>query len=195
MVLNRRTSPPPRNAGRPIFAIGLFFRYCLWSCIFLLVVLQGRLQAQQDPVAEARLAESKRVETIAKAMPATIGVFSTDGQGGGSGVVISADGFALTNWHVVDPCGTAMYCSMPDGRVYDAVLAGIDPVGDVALIKLQGRDDFPVAVFANSDEVKVGDFCFAVGNPFLLASNFQPLRILGNRLRYASIPVSIRDIA
>jgi hypothetical protein len=63
---------------------------------------------------------------------------------------------------------------MNDGVLYDSVIVGIDPVGDVALIKLLGRNDFPYATLADSDAVQQGDDCFAVGNPFLLATNFQP---------------------
>ena len=96
------------------------------------------------------------------------------GQGGGSGVVISADGYALTNFHVVHPCGNAMKCGMSDGRVYDAVIVGLDPTGDVALIKLLGRDDFPHAELGDSDRLRAGDWVFAMGNPFLLATDFQP---------------------
>jgi len=51
---------------------------------------------------------------------------------------------------------------------------GIDPTGDVSLIRLLGRDDFPAASIVDSDTVKPGDACFAIGNPFLLATNFQP---------------------
>jgi S1-C subfamily serine protease len=94
--------------------------------------------------------------------------------GGGSGVLVSADGYALTNFHVVQPAGVAMKCGLSDGRLYDAVLVGLDPTGDVALIKLVGRDDFPFAEIADSDLVEVGDFCFAAGNPFLLATDFRP---------------------
>lgn len=119
-------------------------------------------------------AEQARIEAIARACAASISVFARGGQGGGSGVVVTPDGYALTNFHVVKPCGDYMQCSMPDGKLYDAVIVGIDPVGDVALIKLLGREDFPTAEMADSDEVRVGDWCFAVGNPFLLATDFQP---------------------
>src|SRR3954454_5155459 len=68
---------------------------------------------------------------------------------------------------------------MADGRLYEAVIVGIDPTGDVALIKLLGRDDFPTAVMANSDDVKIGDWRFAVGNPFLLATDVQPTVTFG----------------
>jgi S1-C subfamily serine protease len=89
-------------------------------------------------------------------------------------VVISPDGYALSNFHVTNEAGKAMKCGMADGRLYDAVIVGIDPTGDVALIKLLGRDDFPHAEMADSDQVQVGDGCFAIGNPFLLATDFHP---------------------
>ncbi|MDA1049920.1 MAG: trypsin-like peptidase domain-containing protein [Planctomycetota bacterium] len=126
-------------------------------------------------VADAvRQAEQQRIDAVAKAVKPAIAIFSADGNGGGSGVVISPDGYALTNFHVVQPVGDYMQCGMADGRLYDAVLVSIDPTGDVALIKLFGRDDFPIAEMANSDDVQAGDWCFAVGNPFLLATNFEP---------------------
>ncbi|WP_428303972.1 S1C family serine protease [Lacipirellula sp.] len=119
-------------------------------------------------------AEDERAEAIAKASAATVAVFDGAGGGGGSGVLISPDGFAVTNFHVTSPCGAAMKCGLNDGKLYDAVIVGIDPVGDVALIQLLGRNDFPVAEIGDSDQVRVGDWCFAAGNPFLLADDFTP---------------------
>ena len=116
---------------------------------------------------------------MGKAKDCVLAVFVPSGQGGGSGVVISPDGFALTNFHVALPCGNYMQCGMADGKVYDAVLVGLDPTGDVALIKLFGRDDFPVAELADSDRLRVGDWVFAMGNPFLLATDFQPTATCG----------------
>lgn len=119
--------------------------------------------------------EKQRIEAVAKASAPSISIFA-GAAGGGSGVIISPDGYALTNFHVSDPAGNFMKCSMPEegGKVYDAVIVGSDPTGDVALIKLLGRDDFPAAEIADSDTVRVGDWCFAVGNPFLLATDLQP---------------------
>jgi S1-C subfamily serine protease len=135
----------------------------------------GAYRAAVADVPQAVLdAEKTRIAAIHKATRTAVSVFANEASGGGSGVVISADGYALTNFHVVQPAGTYMKCSMADGRLYDAVLVGIDPTGDVALIKLLGRDDFPFAMMADSDAVKMGDWCFAVGNPFLLATDFQP---------------------
>jgi serine protease Do len=119
-------------------------------------------------------AEEARIAAIAEASQAAVAVFDMAGKGGGSGVVISSDGYALTNFHVVASCGAAMKCGLPDGKIYDAVIVGIDPAGDVALIQLLGRDDFPHAEWSDSDAVKVGDWAFTVGNPFLLAHDFQP---------------------
>lgn len=123
---------------------------------------------------EVARSEAERVAVVAKARQAAVAIFAAGGQGGGSGVVISPDGYALSNFHVTKGAGDAMQCGMSDGRLYDAVIVGIDPVGDVALIKLLGRDDFPCAELGDSDLVRVGDWAFAVGNPFLLATDFQP---------------------
>jgi serine protease Do len=124
-------------------------------------------------------AEAERIAIIEKAEPAVLSIFEAQGRGGGSGVVISADGYAITNFHVVQPCGTAMKCGMADGRVYDAVLVGLDPTGDLALIKLLGRDDFPFAEMGDSDQVRAGDGVLAMGNPFLLSTNLQPTVTFG----------------
>jgi S1-C subfamily serine protease len=119
-------------------------------------------------------AEQQRIDAVAKAIPTAVSIFGPGGNGGGSGVVVSPDGYAVTNFHVIQSCKEFMKCSMADGKLYDAVIVGIDATGDVALIKLLGRDDFPFAKFADSDLVQPGDACFAVGNPFLLATDFQP---------------------
>lgn len=119
-------------------------------------------------------AEAQRIAVMAKAKDPVLAIFSAEGQGGGSGVVITPDGYALSNFHVTSGSGDAMKCGMADGKVYDAVIVGLDPTGDVALIKLFGRDDFPHAEMGDSDEVRVGDWVFAMGNPFLLATDFQP---------------------
>src|SRR5438105_3681934 len=129
----------------------------------------------------AKQAEARRVEVVAKVRPAVVAVFSANMDGGGSGVVIDADGYALTNFHVVGD-GKALKCGLPDGVLYDAVLVGLDKVGDVALIKLVPQEkgkDFPVAVLADSDKVQAGDWSLAMGNPFLLATDFKPTVTFG----------------
>ncbi len=144
----------------PVVGLAAWFVLASWS------------NAAVDPA--VLQAEAERVAVVAKVKDAVLSILSPTGGGGGSGVVISPDGYALTNFHVAKPCGNAMKCGMADGRLYDAVIVGIDPVGDLALIKLFGRSDFPAAEMGDSDQVQVGDACFALGNPFLLASDFQP---------------------
>jgi len=123
---------------------------------------------------EIESAEQARVETISKIAPSVVAIFAAGGKGGGSGVLISAEGWAITNFHVVQGSGPFMQCGLNDGKIYDAVLVGIDPTGDVAIIKLLGRNDFPFAEIGDSDTVRIGDMTFALGNPFLLATDFQP---------------------
>jgi serine protease Do len=141
----------------------------LWFTSTLLLADQP---LKLDPLIEQ--AEQARIGAIAKAMPSTVSVFVPGGGGGGSGVLISPDGFALTNFHVTSPAGSFMRCGLSDGVVYDAVIVGIDPVGDLAMIRLLGRDDFPVAEFGDSRAAQPGDWCMVIGNPFLLATNLQP---------------------
>jgi serine protease Do len=154
----------------------------LLSCHLSVVICQLSLALSHlnAEVPQAVLeAEKVRIAAIAKATKTAVAVFANEGNGGGSGVVISPDGYTLTNFHVAQPAGSYMRCGMADGRLYDAVIVGIDPTGDVALIKLLGRDDFPTAVMADSNDVKIGDWCFAVGNPFLLATDFTPTVTFG----------------
>ncbi|NLE36541.1 MAG: DUF4292 domain-containing protein [Pirellulaceae bacterium] len=139
----------------------------------LAMVAAGHCAAAEVDPAVLR-AEMRRIETMERAKDAVVAVFSSTGRGGGSAVVITSDGLALTNFHVTQPNGHWMKCGLPDGKIYDAVLVGLDPTGDVALIRLLGREDFPHAVLGDSDQVRQGDWVFAMGNPFLLAGDLQP---------------------
>jgi S1-C subfamily serine protease len=144
-----------------------------WGVVWAITLLPTNdIPAAEIPPA-VRAAEQARIEAIARGARAAVAIFAGEA-GGGSGVLVSADGYALTNFHVVQPAGVAMKCGLSDGKLYDAVLVGLDPTGDVALVKLVGRDDFPFAELADSDLVEVGDFCFAAGNPFLLATDLRP---------------------
>jgi S1-C subfamily serine protease len=126
--------------------------------------------------------EDQRIAAIEKVRPSVVAIFAPGGKGGGSGVLISKEGYALTNFHVVEGSGPLMQCGLPDGVLYDAALVGLDRVGDVALIKLvpqtQGQE-FPAAALGDSDKVQAGDWSLAMGNPFLLATDFQPTVTFG----------------
>ncbi|MBP9078954.1 MAG: Do family serine endopeptidase [Flavobacteriales bacterium] len=89
-------------------------------------------------------------------------------RGAGSGVIISGDGYIVTNNHVVDGADK-IQVHLNDKRKYEATVIGRDPSTDIALIKVEA-DQLPTLPFANSDEVKVGQWVLAVGNPMNLTS-------------------------
>jgi serine protease Do len=84
--------------------------------------------------------------------------------GQGSGFFITADGYAVTNNHVVDKAQT-VEITTDEGKTYSAKVVGTDPRTDVALIKVDGRNDFPYVKLADKAP-RVGDWVVAVGNPF-----------------------------
>lgn len=86
----------------------------------------------------------------------------------GSGVIVKSDGYIVTNNHVVDRA-EEIFVSLYNGRDYKAFVVGADPSTDLAVIKIAEKD-LPEASLANSDNVRVGDWVLAVGNPFNLAS-------------------------
>jgi serine protease Do len=92
----------------------------------------------------------------------------TPQQASGSGVIISADGYIVTNNHVIDEANEVKVV-LYDKREYTARVIGTDPSTDLAVIKIDEKN-LPPILFANSDEVKVGQWVLAVGNPFNLTS-------------------------
>ena len=88
--------------------------------------------------------------------------------GSGSGVLISSDGYIVTNNHVVDEAND-ITVTLNDSREFTARVIGTDADTDLALLKIDGTD-FPTLVIGNSDELKVGEWVLAVGNPFNLTS-------------------------
>ncbi|MDR2844380.1 MAG: Do family serine endopeptidase [Candidatus Symbiothrix sp.] len=88
--------------------------------------------------------------------------------GFGSGVIISTDGYIVTNNHVIEGADEIEVITN-DERTFTAKLIGTDEATDVALLKIEGKD-FPVIPFGNSDVLKVGEWVLAVGNPFNLTS-------------------------
>lgn len=92
-------------------------------------------------------------------------------RGSGSGVIISADGYVMTNHHVVKDAAEkgTITVILEDKREYKAKFIGSDPLTDIAVVKIEAQD-LPVVAFGNSDSVQVGEWVLAVGNPFSLAS-------------------------
>jgi serine protease Do len=88
----------------------------------------------------------------------------------GSGFIISADGFVVTNNHVVSPDNRArleeITVTMPDGTEYEAELVGADAQSDLAVLKIVADRTFPFVTFGDSSEARVGEWVVAIGNPF-----------------------------
>jgi len=89
--------------------------------------------------------------------------------GTGSGVIISPDGYIVTNNHVIAKANQLMV-TLNDNKTYEATVVGTDPVTDIALIKVETESPLPYLAFGDSDNVKVGEWVLAVGNPFNLTS-------------------------
>ena len=89
-------------------------------------------------------------------------------QGSGSGVIISNDGYIVTNNHVVADADE-LTVTLNDNKEYSARIIGTDKTTDLALIKIDGKN-FPAITIANSEDIKVGEWVLAVGNPFNLTN-------------------------
>ncbi|MGS0524032.1 S1C family serine protease [Zobellia nedashkovskayae] len=89
--------------------------------------------------------------------------------GTGSGVIISQDGYIVTNNHVISKANQ-LQVTLNNNKTYDAELIGTDPNSDIALIKIDAEGNLPYLAFGDSDDMKIGEWVLAVGNPFNLTS-------------------------
>ncbi|WP_370476727.1 trypsin-like peptidase domain-containing protein [Tamlana flava] len=89
--------------------------------------------------------------------------------GTGSGVIINADGYIITNNHVINN-SDELSVTLNNNKTYKAEIIGSDPKTDIALLKIEPDEDLPYVTFADSDNAKIGEWVLAVGNPFNLTS-------------------------
>ena len=89
--------------------------------------------------------------------------------GMGSGVIVSKDGYIITNNHVIEEA-TTIEITTNNNKSYTANLIGADEVADIAVLKIDSKETFPYIRFANSDQTKIGEWVLAVGNPYNLTS-------------------------
>src|SRR5581483_6940619 len=167
-----------------------------WSLIGLsacLLVAGVLAQAQQQPDAPRPDIETARQ----KVYPALVNIsvvmrYYTGGRaqrtpGGGSGVIVSKDGYVLTNFHVAGHT-TRITCTLPSGETMDASVVTDDPLTDLSVLKLRldQRADpnapLPYATLGDSDTLQVGDQVLAMGNPLMLSSSMT-LGIVSNTKR------------
>jgi peptidase Do len=111
--------------------------------------------------------------------------------GAGSGVIISTDGYIVTNNHVIDNAAE-IEVTLNDKRTFKAKVIGTDPSTDVALIKIDATDLQPITI-GNSDNLKVGEWVLAIGNPFNLTSTVTA-GIISAKAREMDIVPSERKI-
>lgn len=128
-------------------------------------------------IKSTQLAKTQTVQ----AAPDIFDFFFGDGRGGqrqvqtqprvgfGSGVIISKDGYIVTNNHVIDGADE-IAVKLNDNREFKGRVIGADPSTDLALVKIEAKDDLPTIPVGNSDDLKVGEWVLAVGNPFNLNS-------------------------
>lgn len=146
------------------------------------------LQTTPDPLSrpatqpEFRAAPNNFVQAAQAATPAVVNIqsiqrdnrFDLWGSRGnwnssaGSGVIIAADGYIVTNNHVIED-GNLIEVTLNDKRKYEASVVGTDPSTDLALLKIEAQD-LPFLVFGDSDSLFTGEWVLAVGNPFNLES-------------------------
>lgn len=96
------------------------------------------------------------------------GTQQREAKAGGSGVIISEDGYIVTNNHVIEGA-TKLRVTLPDGRAFDAKTIGTDPATDVALIKIDASG-LPTLPFGSSDDLRLGEWVLAIGYPMELQS-------------------------
>ena len=109
---------------------------------------------------------------------------------GGSGVIISEDGYIVTNNHVIEDA-TKLKVKLNDGRTFDAKLVGTDPTTDVALIKIDEKG-LPTIPFGNSDNLRLGEWVLAIGSPFDLQSTITAGIVSAKARQLGVIPNELR---
>jgi serine protease Do len=106
------------------------------------------------------------------------GTYNQEVKGLGSGYIISPDGYIVTNDHVAGNA-TKITVTLTDGRSFDAKIIGSDNASDICLLKIDG-DDFPYVTLGNSDDIIIGEWVIALGNPFgLFELNDKPTVTVG----------------
>lgn len=112
---------------------------------------------------------------------------------GGSGVIISEDGYIVTNNHVVEDA-SKLRVKLYDGRTFDGTIVGTDPTTDIALVKIDAKD-LPTVPFGSSDALRLGEWVLAIGSPFDLQSTItagivsakaRSLNVIPNEFRIES---------
>src|SRR5690554_735118 len=151
------TSAPVRNVSNTVFEAPDFRRAAEKSLHSVVHVKNVAIRnAPRNPIMEYFYGYSGGGQTYAQV-------------GTGSGVIISEDGYIVTNNHVIQGANN-LEITLNDNRTFNAELIGTDSKMDIALLKIDTKEKLPFATFADSDAINVGDWVLAVGNPYNLTS-------------------------
>src|SRR5688572_11009471 len=161
------------------FALWRFASPCLLASLYLGIVSLALYPAQGAASDAVKQAEAARIQAIESVAGAVVAIYGNERAGGGSGVLFDPAGYALTNHHVIAGSAEGGWAGLAEGKLYRWKLVGTDPGGDLAIIKLEGKTEFPAAPLGDSDQVRVGDWALAMGNPFNLAEDQRPTVTLG----------------
>ena len=107
---------------------------------------------------------SPTVVSIVTTQVSGTGVFQSTSEGAGTGIIVSKDGYILTNRHVVDSSQTIQVINSDGERFDDVEFIGVDPLNDLAILKIDGNGDMPAAELGDSGTVRVGQKVIAIGN-------------------------------
>lgn len=137
---------------------------------------------EKEIIQKAKEIEAQVIQIIQKVRPSVVVIrvertvrgFNTSRKayGGGSGVIFDKEGYILTNHHVIDRAGK-VWVGLPGKKLVVAKLLGIDKIGDLAVLKIEGKN-FPAVEFGDSENLQVGQWVMAMGNPFSLAEDNYP---------------------
>jgi serine protease Do len=130
------------------------------------IATRQRIEVANNPFAGTPFAELFNRRQGGGGQPQT-----REAQSLGSGFIISADGYVVTNNHVINPPDSrakleAITITLPDGTEYEADLVGADAASDLAVLKIRANRSFPFVRFGDSSAARVGDWVVAIGNPF-----------------------------
>ncbi|MEK7449593.1 MAG: trypsin-like peptidase domain-containing protein [Planctomycetota bacterium] len=150
-------------------------KYSFWVVVLSFGIFNALLVSAEDKDIKslALNLQQKIIQVSEKVIPAYVFI------AGASGVLVSPDGYVLTNYHVVAN-SVKWDVFRADGKSYEAERIGCDPTGDIALLKIKDAKELPYLEFGDSDTLEVGQPVIVVGNPFTIGiSDLEPTVTFG----------------
>ena len=139
------------------------------SLLFVISTFSAKAQQSFADLAEKSINSVVNISTMAKSND-NFNEESDNSITLGSGFIVDKEGYIVTNNHVIDRA-EKIYITLNNEQNYEATLVGKDEKTDIALIKINPKTDLQPVIFGNSDNIRVGDWILAIGNPFGLGSS------------------------